>query len=645
MNPDSVQTWVDLNQRVLNLHLARLRGLLEGHLAGETRPEILPGQEELPALVERMPAPPAVDTLSALFGLSLFERDLLLLCAGVELESRFAELFAPQPGPTFSLALGILAQPHWSAVNPAAPLRRWRLVEPGSGASLTQATLRIDESILHFLAGAGYLDDRLAGYVEFPLPPGELVPTQQALANRIASLWTGAPAGMSPPVIQLCGADATTRQAVAAVVGQQVGLGLAVMRLDSVPTNPTERDSLARLWERQAALGNQVLLLDCDVEDTAHGPHWFERVRSPLILSVRERLPAGSRHMLSFEVRKPTPLEQIALWRQALCPATGSLNGRLEAVAGHFDLSAGNIRTIAAGLLQIDEEPACELGERLWQACRAQAHPRLGELAQRIQTRAGWEDLVLPEAQLETLGEIAVHVRQRLKVYEEWGFAARNSRGLGISALFSGVSGTGKTMASEVLANELNLDLYRIDLSQVVSKYIGETEKNLRRVFDAAEEGGAILLFDEADALFGKRSEVKDSHDRYANIEVSYLLQRMEAYRGLAILTTNLKDAIDTAFMRRIRFVIQFPFPDASQRAEIWRRIFPPETPVECLDIDRLARLSVTGGNICNIALYAAFLAAEAGQSLRMSHLLRAVRVEYAKIEKPLSEAEIGGWK
>jgi SpoVK/Ycf46/Vps4 family AAA+-type ATPase len=200
-------------------------------------------------------------------------------------------------------------------------------------------------------------------------------------------------------------------------------------------------------------------------------------------------------------------------------------------------------------------------------------------------------------------------------------------------------------MAAEVLANDLKLDLCRIDLSQVVSKYIGETEKNLRRVFDAAEEGGAILLFDEADALFGKRSEVKDSHDRYANIEVSYLLQRMENYRGLAILTTNQKHALDTAFMRRIRFVVQFPFPDAALRAEIWRRIFPPETPTRDLDIAQLARLNVPGGNIRNIALNAAFLAAAAGEPVGMKQLLQAARSEYAKLEKPLTASEISGWE
>jgi SpoVK/Ycf46/Vps4 family AAA+-type ATPase len=214
----------------------------------------------------------------------------------------------------------------------------------------------------------------------------------------------------------------------------------------------------------------------------------------------------------------------------------------------------------------------------------------------------------------------------------------------GISALFSGVSGTGKTLAAEVLASELRLDLYHIDLSAIVSKYIGETEKNLRRVFDAAEEGGAILLFDEADALFGKRSEVKDSHDRYANIEVSYLLQRMEAYRGLAVLTTNMKNALDAAFLRRIRFIVQFPFPDAAQRDKIWRRIFPATTPTEGLDFDKLARLNVTGGNIRNIALNAAFLAADAEEVVRMRHLAQAVRSEYAKLEKPVVESEIGGW-
>jgi SpoVK/Ycf46/Vps4 family AAA+-type ATPase len=320
-----------------------------------------------------------------------------------------------------------------------------------------------------------------------------------------------------------------------------------------------------------------------------------------------------------------------------------SPDGNVDVLVSQFDLNERSIRAACAEILG-RKGSSSDLNKMVWDACRVQARAHLCDLAQRIEPAATWDELVLPAMQAHTLREIAVHVRQRSKVYEEWGFAARCSRGLGISALFAGASGTGKTMAAEVLANELHLDLFRIDLSQVVSKYIGETEKNLRRVFHAAEEGGAILLFDEADALFGKRSEVKDSHDRYANIEISYLLQRMEAYRGLAILTTNMKSALDTAFLRRIRFVVQFPFPDASQRKEIWRRIFPSDTPIEGLDMNKLARLNVTGGNIRNIALHAAFLAADAGEQVRMQHLLRAARSEYAKLDKPLTENESRGW-
>ena len=196
-----------------------------------------------------------------------------------------------------------------------------------------------------------------------------------------------------------------------------------------------------------------------------------------------------------------------------------------------------------------------------------------------------------------------------------------------------------------MLSNELQLDLYRVDLSSVVSKYIGETEKNLRRIFDAAEIGGAILLFDEADALFGKRSEVKDSHDRYANMEVAYLLQRMESYRGLAILTTNLKNSLDQAFLRRLRFIVQFPFPDAAQRAEIWQRVFPKSTPTSGLSFQKLVKLTVPGGNIRNIALNAAFLAAEANLPVQMSHILQAAQSEYIKLERPMTEAETKAWR
>jgi SpoVK/Ycf46/Vps4 family AAA+-type ATPase len=338
---------------------------------------------------------------------------------------------------------------------------------------------------------------------------------------------------------------------------------------------------------------------------------------------------------LRFDLRGPTRAEQRELWLDALGEGAAALNGRLNEILTQFDFGRGQI---AAASLESASATS------LWDACRTVARPRLDDLAQRIEASAGWDDIVLPPAQELALREISVHVRQRATVYYDWGFASKSDRGLGISALFAGASGTGKTMAAEVLGRELGLDLYRIDLSSVVSKYIGETEKNLRRVFDAAEEGGAILLFDEADALFGKRSEVKDSHDRYANIEVGYLLQRMEAYRGLAILTTNMKSALDGAFLRRIRFIVQFPFPDAGGRSDIWRRVWPAGIPLDGLDFKELARLNVAGGSIRNIALNAAFLAADQGAPVQMPHLLAAARTEAAKLERPLTDAEVGGW-
>jgi SpoVK/Ycf46/Vps4 family AAA+-type ATPase len=316
-----------------------------------------------------------------------------------------------------------------------------------------------------------------------------------------------------------------------------------------------------------------------------------------------------------------------------------TLNGQLDGVAAQFRFSARSITRVASEIRGNGAEAS------LWRACRETVPSRLESLAQRIEATAGWDDLVLAESQLVELRQIAIHVRHRLEVHDEWGFSRKSLRGLGISALFAGESGTGKTMAAEVLARELDLDLFRIDLSAVVSKYIGETEKNLRQVFDAAEDSGSVLLFDEADALFGKRSEVKDSHDRYANIEVSYLLQRMEVYRGLAILTTNQKTALDNAFQRRLRFIIEFPFPDVTQREAIWRQTFPEETPLDQIDYAKLARLNAPGGVIRNIALNAAFLAADENSAVGMRHLLRAARSEAGKRERPMSPAEVLGWQ
>jgi hypothetical protein len=665
-------SWAEANQRHLTQAIAEVREEIESSLDRKAsvgsqnhgKSATMAQSNDAPQSAQLQP-PSALESLCSIFQLSSFERKILLMCAGVELDSSLTDLVGRihrddrRRQPTFGLALGAFSDAHWSALSPARPLRYWQMIEVAPGDSLTGASLCIQERVLHYLAGVQYLDERLRHHFRPVAPPGKIVPTHSMMADDIASIWYEAGQQGRLPVIELCGDGRTSKKAIAAAAAERFGLQLHSLSAWNLPhLGAAELANLLRLWEREAILNSSALLLECDDGD---GPESLpsgaisslvEWVRSPLIISARTSRQASFRSIVPFDVVNPTPLEQAELWRGALEPSFPNLNGEVDALVSQFSLNPSAIHSAAGQVIgnvhkaaETSEGKAVhDLGGRLWDACRVQARPRLEGLAQRIPPAAGWDDLILPERQKDILRQVAVHVRQRPKVYHSWGFAAKGSRGLGISALFAGPSGTGKTMAAEVLAGELRLDLYRIDLSQVINKYIGETEKNLRRVVDAAEEGAAVLLFDEADALFGKRSEVKDSHDRYANIEVSYLLQRMEAYRGLAILTTNRKSALDQAFLRRIRFVVDFPFPEIEQRAEIWRRAFPESTPTEGLHIERLARLNAAGGHIKNIAMGAAFLAADASQPVRMAHLLAAARSEFAKLEKPLTDTEIAGW-
>jgi SpoVK/Ycf46/Vps4 family AAA+-type ATPase len=349
------------------------------------------------------------------------------------------------------------------------------------------------------------------------------------------------------------------------------------------------------------------------------------------------------RQLLTVDLPDPDPGTGAELWQAALGSdieqGLGPLLEQFRFGPHGVHEAAAQARVLAELRGGADAEPT--MGD-LWTACRAHAGHDLGGLAHHLSGSADWDQLVLPDEAVAQLREIVAQVRNRGTVYGEWGWERRLGRGRGISALFSGPPGTGKTMAAEILADSLDLDLYRIDLSQVVSKYIGETEKNLARLFDAAERGGAILLFDEADALFGKRTEVKDSHDRYANIEINYLLQRMEDYRGLAILASNRKADLDDAFMRRIRFVVTFPFPDPASRLKIWQVILPAGVPTNDLDPRVLARLDIAGGNIKNVALNASFLAADEGVPVGMDHVMQSARQEYQKIEKLVSRSEFG---
>ena len=634
--------WAEANQQYLVGEFARLRhrlGPKSEEQSAETRRAVQQAEKAKAATKV-----PAIDRLAELFELTAFEREFLLLCAGVEMDSKLAALCAEAHGHpqrtyvTFGFAMASLAEPHWSALTPARPLRFFHLVTVESSYGLTAAPVRIDERILHYLAGVNLLDARLQSLIRLSPFPEWIAEDHKAIAAQAVPLCGSH--SQHSPLLHLCGDDSQGQEDVATFAAHESGRHLFTLRVEDLPGPGPELDQFAVLWEREAVLLPGALLIQCASGGfTASARHLVDRLSGPLILASREPLRLN-RAFLRLDVDKPTPREQKRIWEKVLGPPAGSLNGEMDTISEQFRLSARTIFNIAA--LSTNEESLQP--ERLWNVCRSLGRPRLEDLAQRIVPLAEWEDLVLPELQLQTLRQLASQVRHRMKVYETWGFSAKGRRGLGVSALFAGESGTGKTLAAEVLARDLALDLYRIDLSAVVSKYIGETEKNLKQVFDAAEEGGVLLLFDEADALFGKRGEVKDSHDRYANIEVGYLLQRMEAYQGLAILTTNLKSSLDKAFQRRLRFTVNFPFPDATQREAIWRKVFPAATPTQGLDAKKLAQLNVPGGNIHNIALNAAFLAAQAKKPVEMEHLIAAAKLETEKIERPLSSAEIRGW-
>ncbi|HTB89310.1 MAG TPA: AAA family ATPase [Steroidobacteraceae bacterium] len=630
--------WIEANQALMVAEFAAMKELLSGKPTAGAKSALKQARTA-------MRAPAAIDLLCEMFGLTAFERQTLLLCAGVEMDSTLASLCGEAQGHaqrqyvTFGLAMGIFADPQWGALMPTRPLRRLRLIEvTPAGQGFTSAPLRIDERILHYLAGLNALDTRLEALLSRRAAPNAMAEQHEVVAAQINKTLESSPAA---PVIHVCGNDPNGQEDTAAAAVLQTGRQFWVLRSADLPAGEAELEQFIVLWQREALLLPAALLIQCEPAGfTAAARRATERLPGMVFVASAEP-QRFDRAYLRFEVDKPPPVEQKRLWKQALGPVAGKLNGMLDDLSEQFKLSARMISSTGS-LMRVRKHPVAP--EELWNACRSLARPKLENLAQRIVPMAGWDDLVLPDTQQLVLHQLAAQVRHRMTVYETWGFSGKGRRGLGVSALFTGESGTGKTLAAEVLAHELRLDLYRIDLSSVVSKYIGETEKNLKQVFDAAEEGGVLLLFDEADALFGKRSDVKDSHDRYANIEVGYLLQRMEAYAGLAILTTNLKASLDKAFQRRLRFTVNFPFPNANQREAMWNRVFPEDTPTKGLDAKKLAQLNVTGGNIRNIALNAAFLAAASTRTVTMEHLMKAARLEADKTDRPLSDAEIRGW-
>ena len=625
--------------------------MLPSPLQGPTEEEVKEAAQEIVKLEGNDP-PPALNILASRLGLSKFDGHVLSLCVAMELDTRIAGLCAKaqddlnKPFPTFALAFALFENPDWNSLSPHAPLRYWRLLEinqPGA-QPLTGAALHADERIVNYLKGLNYLDDRLVPLLD---PVGvqpeeaELPPSQQHVVDTIMRHLKGSNGKGRTPVVELLGHDSTSKRLIAGHTALALGVNLHAIDLKTLPSQTGDFEMFTRLWQRESLLMPLALYIDIDGANDAERAQlkrFVQRTNGLIFLDEQYAHADLTQNRVIVEIMKPTTTEQQQLWIEAL---QDDPDNQSPCLAEQFSFNQGEIKRIAKTVLGGKLKDESMPGDDLWQSCRASARAGMEQLAQRIDAKATWDQLVLPPEQLTTLRHITQQVSKRNRVYDNWGFRNVMNRGLGISALFAGESGTGKTMAAEVIANELKLDLYRIDLSSVVNKYIGETEKNLRKLFDAAENSGAIVFFDEADALFGKRSEVKDSHDRYANIEVNYLLQRMESYRGLAILATNMKNALDKAFVRRLRFIVDFPFPGIEERKEMWRKVFPPETPVDQdVDYQRLAKLSLTGGNIHNIALNAAFLAAQEDSPVTMPLVLNAARMEFKKLERPAKKSD-----
>lgn len=631
------------------------------------------------ALSQALGIPLRLDELAFHFQLSPFQLAVLMIALAPEIDLRYERLYAylqddvTRKRPSVDLALNLLCPglPQKLAARrdflPGAPLIRHQLVELLSDPAQPHApwlsqSIKVEQRVTGYLLEEDGLDTRLQPYArhfqpqvrleELPLPADLKVRLERLVQDRTAS-------GL---ILYFQGPYGVGKETTAAALCRESGFGLLVLDIERVLSTPgVDFATLVSLAGRDARLLRAVQLwVGFDVLLADDRRAWRERLLSNLSeqgslaflagnVAWEPSAADGELPFLRVELPRPGYLERAQLWARRLDGSTHSGETiDLSDLAGKFRFSAGQIRDAVAtarGLARWrDPQSVGMTMADLSAACRLQSNRKLAALARKITPHYTWGDIVLPPDRLEQLREISNQVKHRGRVFGEWGFEGRLSLGKGLNALFAGPSGTGKTMAAEILAGELRLDLYKIDLSTVVSKYIGETEKNLAQIFTEAETSNAILFFDEADALFGKRSEVRDAHDRYANLEIAYLLQKMEEYEGLVILATNLRKNMDEAFVRRMHFIVEFPFPSVEDRGRIWEGIWPAETPRSPdLDIAFLARrFELTGGSIRNIVLAAAFLAAGDGQMVTMSHLLHATRREYQKMGKMAGEREFG---
>lgn len=619
-------------------------------------------------------------SLASTFGLSDFEVDILMLALAPELDRRYQKFYSylhddvTRKRPTVGLALQLFCSNQQErirgrkAFSEDSALQALALItlhdDPSERAApLINRFIKLDERIVDFLLGDDRPDSRIAGLgaamrritPRLDLPALILPENTRMFATRFANLAVRSASW----ICCLHGPKGVGKKTIAEAICKTLNKSLLVVDLPSTASNDTTLGTIVRSALREARLYGSAVYFDCGQDVNANEPD-----RTPVphnILQEAKRFPGlvfiGSRvrwlpdkqlasRFISLELQAPNEDQRREIWTRMLndsvCGVATEINP--ASLASSFRFTAGQIQeSIMAAEQNTHLLHDRQLGtEAILASCREQAAQHLVSFAKHVVPKRSWDDLVLPKDTLAQLREFCQQVRCRAKVYDAWGFGNRLSLGKGLLALFTGPSGTGKTLTAEIMANALGLGLYKVDLSCVVSKYIGETEKNLSRVFQDAQDSNAILLFDEADALFGKRSEVKDAHDRYANIEINYLLQRVEEYEGVIILSSNMSNNIDSAFLRRMQTSIDFPFPDEHNRLRIWRNIFPPETPLAAdIDFDFLARkFKIAGGNIKNVALAAAFRAAENGGVVRMEHVILGMKREYQKLDKVCEKSD-----
>lgn len=650
--------------------------------------------DTLPAMTEALKPGTRLAWLQATFQLSVFDLDVIAIALAPELDRRYGHIYASLHGephrhrPTVDLALNLLCQSaseklahrlHFSAESALLDHQLLHLLPPADHphATLLAHELVLDGPVMRFLLGEWGRDRRLVPFCEFFAPvtePDTLgfdLSEHRNLLALIQQHWQSA----RPLCLYLEGPDEVGKQNALLAIAGQLGrplLKLDLARLIQFPT--TEIEPLLKLALREAHFQAAFVYLEgvdalrsrslSPGESAAHFP-WYERVlaaiaQQPGITSLAGQMawkpiPTGPIGVVPVAFPLPTVVQRHRYWQTYLNWAGLELaEAEIAVLADRFRLTSTQIASAvltAQQTIPTGDDASGEINRvsttpiaALYAAARAQTGHELATLVQKLEPQAQWADLVLPADTTAQLREICRQAQHHHQVWEVWGMAQKITRGQGVNVLFSGPPGTGKTMAAEVIASELQLDLYQIDLAQVVSKYVGETEKNLDRIFAAATNANAILLFDEADTLFGKRTEIKDAHDRYANLEIGYLLQKMEAYAGMAILTTNLRSNLDDAFVRRLRFIVEFPLPSYQQRRQIWKQIWPQTIPCAAdLDLELLAlKLEISGGNIRNIALSACFLAAADGGEIQMQHIVHATRREYQKMGKLMVEALLG---